>query len=222
MQISFLSSSSAPICSSCSSCSSSAQDDSSPCSLDELDVSVLFSFFGCGLQDYSHHHPHTPIMDYTLQASLTGYSEVLVEVFYCRLPQKPPVSLLKWLWCENAFSVLKRFFSSSEFVWKYCFSSCKLETNQFDKTFFLLTFFGGNPGQPFKGSFIPGPRHQTCNISYTCRYNGGWKIFWHLWNCLTTSNLHTCYSPLWHQRQSWPTGGKRWIKCWKLWKQWWW
>ena len=40
---------------------------------------------------------HIPIMDYTLQASLTGYSEVLVEVFYCRLLQKPPVSLLKWL-----------------------------------------------------------------------------------------------------------------------------
>ena len=37
------------------------------------------------------------IIDYTLQASLTGYSEVLVEVFYCRLLQKPPVSLLKWL-----------------------------------------------------------------------------------------------------------------------------
>ena len=134
MQISFLSSSSAPICSSCSSCSSSAQDDSSPCSLDELDVSVLFSFFGCGLQDII---IHIPIMDFTLQASLTGYSEVLVEVFYCRLPQKPPVSLLKWLWCENALSVLKRFFS---FFW-VCVKILFLFLQASDKSIWQNLFF---------------------------------------------------------------------------------
>ena len=48
-------------------------------------------------------------------------------------------------------------------VWK-CFLSFEKSKTVFNRSYFFeLTFFGGNPWQPFEGSFVPGPGHQTCS-----------------------------------------------------------
>ena len=94
------------------------------CSLEELEVSVLFSFFGTGLcvqvMASIHIHIHIRIHIHihnnninssTLLAFSIGYSEVLVEVSYCRqFRLKPRVQslmekyiMIYTLDCETTF-----------------------------------------------------------------------------------------------------------------------
>ena len=142
----------------------------------------------------------TIIMEYTLQASSTDCSEALVEVFYCHLPRKPPVSLLIISFCENVFLLRSL---------RLC------EKSNFYNPHFLAATLGSRLKFLLSQVLVTRPamydekrKHLASSIQHlvssildfvSCISQG----FWHQ----SRKNEHTCHSPLWHQGKGRPPGG---------------